>query len=102
MGWVYLISDTEDYKVGVSNNVEKRIKTLQTGNKKRLDVIVKFETNTPYKLEHWLHRTYQPYKNNRLGEWFSLPDEIANDFNNTCIKIQNNINYLLENNFFYK
>jgi hypothetical protein len=102
MSYVYLLNDTESYKIGVAKNVEQRIKTLQTGNKVRIDLIYKFKTDTPFKLEKILHRQYSQYKSDRLGEWFDLPDSEVSNFIHTCKKHQDTINFLLKNNPFYK
>jgi len=90
------------YKIGVAKNVEKRIKSLQTGNKVRIDLIYKFETETPFKLEKMLHRLYDVYKAERLGEWFDIPDNEVSKFLHNCQKYQSTINFMLKNNHFYK
>ena len=67
-GFIYIISDGKGFKVGVSVDPEKRLKTLQTGNRAKL-VLEHFEhKNDPYKVEKYLHRTLAKYRTN--GEWF--------------------------------
>ena len=102
MAFVYLLNDSESYKVGVTKNINRRIKTLQTGNKNKINLIYKFETNTPYKLEKILHKHYFSYKAERLGEWFDLPDNEVFNFLTKCGAIQKMIDFMSKNNFFYK
>ena len=52
MGYVYLIKDNYNnvYKIGVTKNLNKRIKSLQTGNVCELKLIYLFKTDYPYRL----------------------------------------------------
>ena len=67
-GWVYVISDGDAFKIGVSKNPQKRLKTLQTGNKKKLTLEFCEHKNEPYKIETIVHRTLNEYRTE--GEWF--------------------------------
>ena len=103
MGYVYLIRNRENltYKIGVTkNNPEKRVKQLQTGNSDELDLLYTFETNYPYRLEKMLHTNYSLYREN--NEWFVLDSEQVSLFLDTCDKLQNTLNVLLQNPFFSK
>ena len=102
MGYVYLIEDiyNNTYKIGVAKDVNKRIKSLQTGNVGSLKLIWEFKTDYPYKLEGMLHRTLQEY--HERGEWFGLPDYIIKDFPNICERINNIIISLKDNPYFAK
>ncbi len=58
-------------KIGKSNNPDKRIEVLQTGNPNKLKVVVLLECETikrAYKLENYLHWKLRKYKLH--GEWF--------------------------------
>lgn len=103
MGYIYLIRNCENntYKVGVSKNEpQKRLKQLQTGCSYPLDLLHSFETNYPYRLEKMLHIQYSSQK--EYGEWFKLDNEQVSNFLNTCKKLQNTIDGLLQNPFFSK
>lgn len=59
------------YKIGVSNNYERRIKEIQTGNEEKLKFwFVTEKFGGAYALETFLHRRYK--KSKLEGEWFKL------------------------------
>lgn len=66
---LYILSCGDLIKIGVTNDIEQRIRTLQTGNP--LPIILEhIETkNHPYKIESYLHRIFAQYR--IRGEWFS-------------------------------
>lgn len=69
---LYAISDGEAVKIGVSTNVNKRLKTLQTSHPGKLCVLWKFyvgaDRTSAYKAERKLHRVCKKYA--IRGEWF--------------------------------
>lgn len=89
--YVYLISDsnTYNYKIGISNNPERRIKSLQTGNDNKLKIIHKILCEYYSDVEKALHYRYNSNKIN--GEWFELTDNDVTTFPEYCQKIDNNI-----------
>lgn len=66
--YIYVISDGEQFKVGVSNDPHKRLKNMQTGNRKELTLEHIELKNEPYKVENVVHRQLHKYRTN--GEWF--------------------------------
>lgn len=69
MGWVYFIGEGAHgpVKIGYAlNSVRKRLKTLQTGQARRLVVLLVMEGDM--KLEAWLHRICGSER--LTGEWF--------------------------------
>lgn len=58
-------------KIGVTNNpdINKRIKSLQTGNSYKIDVLYFEERYDAQKAERYLHREF--HKNRMTGEWFN-------------------------------
>ena len=102
MGYVYLIHDlyNNTYKIGVTNNLVKRMNNLQTGNVCKLKLIESFKTDYPYRLETMLHRSLEQYREN--NEWFSLPENIVYDFYETCSKMNSIILSLRNNPHFSK
>lgn len=98
MGLVYLIANDEwtQFKIGVSTkSLDKRIKSLKTGNGSEITVVKYFETEHHRKVERWMHNKYH---NKRLvGEWFSLDDEDIINFVSDCQKAHNTFKCLIEN-----
>ena len=88
--YVYLISDynSYSYKIGISNNPEKRLKSLQTGNEKNLKIIHKILCENYSDVERALHNKYSFSKIN--GEWFELTQEDIKSFPDFCKKIDEN------------
>jgi predicted GIY-YIG superfamily endonuclease len=101
---LYLIEakDIFLYKIGITKNVKKRIKNLQTGCPNKLSVIHLYESeNNVGKIEKALHKRFEHSKqkdifNNLEGEWFDLPNEIIFDFKKICKEIEDNIIFLQE------
>lgn len=70
--FIYAIGTEDKTKIGVSNNPENRLKTLQTSNGEELTLHYCFEVpdNIAFKFEKHIHK-----ENNHKrmkGEWFSL------------------------------
>ena len=76
MNKVYLIhaEGTDAYKIGLTNNVNLRLKSLQTSNPNKLSIVKCIDGDS--QLERRIHSYYD--KNHVNGEWFS--------FNNTMIE----------------
>jgi predicted GIY-YIG superfamily endonuclease len=88
--YVYLISDINNYtyKIGISNNPENRLKSLQTGNDRVLKIIHKVICENYNKVENALHNKYEFLKVN--GEWFELTEEDVKIFPESCKKMDEN------------
>lgn len=74
-GFVYIIESSDYIKIGVTNNIESRLKVLRKhyGDLKILKI---FETNYTYELEKILHETYNKYNiiletGSGRTEWFT-------------------------------
>lgn len=65
---VYIVSCGDLIKIGVTNDIDKRVKTLQTGNP--FPIVVEFveQKRQAYKIESYLHRMFEQYR--VQGEWF--------------------------------
>ena len=86
--YIYLISNSEYYKIGISKNPIKRIKQLQTGNSVNLILINQYYSPKYYsKIETALHYSY----NNINLEWFELSIEQALEFTDVCRRIEANL-----------
>jgi len=103
MGFVYLLESVNEdktiYKIGFTKgSVQKRIKSLQTGNGYNIKELCQYKTEYDQKLERTLHNLYNHYK--LSGEWYSLEINDVANFLNTCDKIEKNFNILKDNPFF--
>jgi Meiotically Up-regulated Gene 113 (MUG113) protein len=70
--YLYIIRCHEFTKIGIAGNVKNRLKTLQTGNPYRLELIDSFEFDDVLRVESILHRKYDHAW--VIGEWFKLTD----------------------------
>lgn len=104
MGFVYLIGDKERfgyYKIGATRgNVNRRLKTLQTGNSSELYIEKIHETEHPFIVENILHNRYNFKKT--INEWFDLNLEDVTKFSETCNNIEETIEVMKDNPFFKK
>ena len=78
MNYLYFIQAGKDgpIKIGITNDIEKRLKSLQTANSKKLEVLYYTKTSSPRKSEKLLHDHFR--ENNINGEWFR-PDKYLLD-----------------------
>lgn len=102
MTTVYLIESYIEgltyYKIGFTRAKDptRRLKQLQTGSVNDLKVLKVFRTKYGTKLEKTLHRRYQSYK--VRDEWFDLPVELVENFQDKCKQIEDNFDILTNNN----
>ena len=82
--YIYLLKVSSDgiYKIGVSKNVEKRVKQLQTGNPEPIEIVKTFLSQYPYKIENVLHRRFKT--NNVQGECFYMSEKDIENFEEDC------------------
>lgn len=72
---VYVISSGDAVKIGISNNPEKRLQSLQTSNPNKLSLEACFDAEDAQMVE-W--KSHLALRANRLaGEWFSVSAERA-------------------------
>lgn len=76
ISFLYIISNGNDLKIGVSKNPEKRLKDLQTGSAQKLHIVETFKLpyQKVFRLEKECHNklvTSYP----KRGEWFKNPIE---------------------------
>jgi hypothetical protein len=73
---IYVITqgDANNFKakIGISNDPDQRIKTLQTGTPKDLSLAFKFPVPDDKELEGYLHKGFEERRVN--GEWFDFTD----------------------------
>lgn len=92
--YVYLIESITDnirqYKIGISNNPEKRIKTFKTGNPNIVGIVDKYLCESrlmAHRVESWYHKRQN--KDLIKGEWFSMTEKEIEDFNKNCRYYEN-------------
>lgn len=71
---VYVMSDSNGvYKIGVSKTPDKRLKTLQIGNKKKMRLVFTSELlSNAHKIETMIHKRHNLSRIH--GEWFRIND----------------------------
>lgn len=91
--FVYLLKTPENiYKIGVTKDINKRIKSLQTGCADQIILVDKFLSNYPFKIESTLHRRYSENRVN--GEWFYMSDDDIKSFQESCELLEKNFKCL--------
>lgn len=95
--YVYLIRCEENsyYKIGITKNIQKRIKELQTGSSDIIYLVNKYESDFASKIEKGLHNFLGHKRRN--NEWFDLTIEDEVNFIDMCTKIEKNLIYLEQN-----
>ena len=101
--YVYIIKVSSEgiYKVGVSKNVKRRVKQLQTGNPEPIEIVKTFLSNYPYKIESVLHRRFKI--NHVHGECYYLSKQDIENFEENCALSERNFGILeeMENDYKY-
>lgn len=74
-GFVYVLhaKNTDLYKIGCTNDVNRRVKELEAMSPLELELIYTFETNEKFKLEAVLHDLFS--EDRCHGEWFCLNEK---------------------------
>lgn len=97
---VYLLNleDSDLYKIGITeeNKIDKRIKNLQTGAPKKINIVTLFKTEFATIIEKKLHALFNTKRSN--GEWFELSYDDILIFKDKCNQYNDNIKFLIENN----
>ena len=79
--YIYVIKNplNETVKIGVAQDVDKRIKQLQTGAGIELELIYKsIICSNAFAIERDVHEYFKEYRT--FGEWFKVNSEIVIDF----------------------
>jgi hypothetical protein len=69
--YLYIISDGQSFKIGISKEPEKRLRQLQTGSPNKIEIVELFclPENIIYRVEKECHVRIQS-KYCKRGEWF--------------------------------
>lgn len=74
-GYVYLLQAGPYYKIGLTRNLDQRVKTLSTLPPFDLELVCAIRTGDMYTLERELHQRFKGKRKN--GEWFELdPNDV--------------------------
>lgn len=73
-GYVYIFKCADKYKIGFSNDVERRLKQLDTRPFKLEYIYSKYFDNAWY-IEQWLHNESDITVDKVEGEWYKISDE---------------------------
>lgn len=74
MGYLYVISNGNERKIGITENIVARLNTIQTANAAKLKVDFVIQCPNPRSLEVIIHEALEYYRMN--GEWFKLTEDI--------------------------
>ena len=102
MGYVYLIEDIDNkrYKIGVTKDLKKRLRNLQTGNSNQIQLLESFKSEYPFRLETMLHNKFKQF--HHYNEWYELDKNSVDEFLNLCKYFNDIIIALKDNPFFAK
>jgi hypothetical protein len=72
---LYFIRSADHVKIGITNDIQKRLTLLQVGNPIDLELVALFDSPAPLSHEMDLHLLLGAYATR--GEWFMLPKHIV-------------------------
>ena len=93
---IYLMKnlETNSYKIGISVDPKKRLKTLQTGSSGELILVESYKSDFFFKIETSLHNRYRHQR--LMGEWFELGPIEVDSFIDNCKTIEKTFKNLVD------
>ena len=75
--YIYILTDGEYHKIGVSKDPRRRVKQLQTASAGSLSIIKTYNVPSKIarKLEQQLHKMFWQRRKRFNGEWFNLTQQ---------------------------
>ncbi len=70
IGFVYLMKSSKFYKIGRSNDADRRAYELRIQLPEKVEIIHKIKTDDPIGIEEYWHKRFREKRKN--GEWFEL------------------------------
>lgn len=67
---IYFLACNEFVKIGISENIARRIASIQTGNPNPVRLIAAYRVDDPYAIEAALHAEWKLHRT--IGEWFKM------------------------------
>lgn len=78
MCYVYFITDGLRIKIGIADNIKRRLHSLQTGNPRRLSVLKIIQYESRQEAENAESNFHYVFSNTRcFGEWFDKSPELC-------------------------
>ena len=74
-GYVYFITDGQYVKIGTTNDLNMRLKFLQTGNPRELSILHSVFCNNPFQTESMYHELFK--NRHVLNEWYDIKDIVG-------------------------
>ena len=71
---VYVFESHGQFKIGVAQDAETRLRSIRTGNPSVQAIYESDPLANAYKVESVIHRHFSVYRTH--GEWFSVPPEV--------------------------
>lgn len=76
MKYVYILRAGQDhYKIGVSRNIQSRVRHLQTSNPSIIEIVSLKVIEDSYEVEHAVHNYLEEHKADAGKEWYKLTPE---------------------------
>ncbi len=66
--YILTLNGSNSFKVGVTNDIEKRLRNIQTGNPNKIEIYFCDQIDEAYNIESKIKNKYKQYIKN--GEWY--------------------------------
>lgn len=71
---IYVFESHGQFKIGVSQNVDARLRSIMVGNPSVQAIYESEQVENAYKVENMIHNHFVVYHTS--GEWFSIPPQV--------------------------